>query len=89
MGRLEGKVAIITGTGRGTGAVHARRFVEESYLEALFLGVVPHGGAHALASSTSGQISQPALIAETSNSSTILSLTSTPPVSRAAFQVTP
>ena len=29
MGRLEGKVAIITGTGRGTGAVHARRFVEE------------------------------------------------------------
>ncbi|MGE0384970.1 MAG: SDR family NAD(P)-dependent oxidoreductase [Gammaproteobacteria bacterium] len=29
MGRLDGKVAIITGAGRGTGAVHARRFVEE------------------------------------------------------------
>ena len=29
------------------------------------------------------------LIAETSNSSTILSLTSTPPVSSAAFQVMP
>lgn len=29
MRRLDGKVAIITGAGRGTGAVHARRFVAE------------------------------------------------------------
>ncbi|MBM7664237.1 NAD(P)-dependent dehydrogenase (short-subunit alcohol dehydrogenase family) [Solibacillus kalamii] len=29
MGKLDGKVAIITGSAQGMGAMHARKFVEE------------------------------------------------------------
>ena len=29
MGKLDGKVAIITGAAQGMGAIHARKFVEE------------------------------------------------------------
>jgi hypothetical protein len=47
------------------------------------------GASSTTARIVSGIGRQLALIAETSNSSVIFSLTRTPPVSRAAFQVTP
>uniref|UniRef100_UPI0035CB302E glucose 1-dehydrogenase n=1 Tax=uncultured Sphingomonas sp. TaxID=158754 RepID=UPI0035CB302E len=44
MGRLEGKVAIITGGAQGMGAAHARRFVAEGAMT-VFTDINPEAGA--------------------------------------------
>ena len=48
VGRLEGKVAIITGAARGMGETHARRFVEEG-ARVVLTDVLPGGAAVACA----------------------------------------
>ena len=59
MARLEGKVAIITGSARGTGATTARRFVEEG-ARVIVADVNVEGGE-----ATASQLGDAALFVET------------------------